>query len=240
LEQAPGGQAFGFYIAVVESDGCRFGLVVDDLMAPEEIVVKPLSEVLREIGVFSGATVLGNGMLAMILDIAATGARAGVRPVAEPARMAVAEASAAQDMAAGATEGSMVIYEVRSGERMALPLSAVERIETVPLDKVEYAGGRPLLQYRGELLPLDDEGGLLRIQDSVAMDAATVLICLRPGASGTRRVGMVVRQVLDVSQGMLLAEDADVCHGQLAMVKQLVTAVHREFAGPASILQEVA
>jgi hypothetical protein len=84
LEQSAEAQAWrDFYIAVLESEGCRFGLVVDDLKAPEEIVVKPLSAALREIGVFSGATVLGNGTLAMILDVAATGARAGVRPVAE-------------------------------------------------------------------------------------------------------------------------------------------------------------
>ena len=83
LEQSADTAELGFYIAVVESEGCRYGLVVDDLKAPEEIVVKPLSSELREIGVFSGATVLGNGTLALILDVAATGARAGVRPAAE-------------------------------------------------------------------------------------------------------------------------------------------------------------
>ena len=51
------------------SDGCRYGLAVDELMAPEEIVVKPLAPVLRQIGLFSGATVLGSGSLAMILDV---------------------------------------------------------------------------------------------------------------------------------------------------------------------------
>jgi two-component system chemotaxis sensor kinase CheA len=79
LEQGAHAEEHDFYIAVVESEGCRFGLVVDDLKAPEEIVVKPLSSDLREIGVFSGATVLGNGTLALILDVAAIGARAGVR-----------------------------------------------------------------------------------------------------------------------------------------------------------------
>ena len=73
----------GFYLAVLEAEGCRYGLVVDDLLAPEEIVVKPLSAVLREIGLFSGATVLGNGTLALILDVGATAARAGVKPVEE-------------------------------------------------------------------------------------------------------------------------------------------------------------
>src|SRR5580704_6871527 len=69
------------YLAVLEGDGCRYGLVVDDLMSPEEIVVKPLSPVLREIGLFSGATVLGNGTLALILDVGATAARGRVKPI---------------------------------------------------------------------------------------------------------------------------------------------------------------
>ncbi|HZY61924.1 MAG TPA: chemotaxis protein CheA, partial [Edaphobacter sp.] len=56
LESRYSSETHGFYLAVLEAEGCRYGLVVDDLLAPEEIVVKPLSSVLREIGLFSGAT----------------------------------------------------------------------------------------------------------------------------------------------------------------------------------------
>ncbi len=268
LEQSAGAEKHDFYIAVVESEGCRFGMVVDDLKAPEEIVVKPLSSELREIGVFSGATVLGNGTLALILDVAATGARAGVRPAAEELHVEVAERARAEtaqrEMAQIEMESSMVIYETGEsgsaedgeGGRMAMPLSAVERIETVPLREIEYAGGRAVLQYRGELIPLEDDGNVLRAlakaeATASAGDAAqegataTVLICLRPEARGVRRVGMVVRSVLDVSAGRLLAANAAACEQQLAMVKDRVTAVHREFARQAgkpqtAILKEVA
>jgi two-component system chemotaxis sensor kinase CheA len=269
LEPSTDVEEIGFYIAVVESEGRRFGLVVDDLRAPEEIVVKPLSAELREIGLFSGATVLGNGTLALILDVPAIGARAGVRPVVEEIKIADAELAEAEAARAGAAqiamESSMVIYELRNdrspesenGERMAIPLSAVERIESVPLSEIEYAGGRAVLQYRGELIPLEDDGELLRelsaARRTVAVDTveaadgrtATVLICLRPEAGGTRRMGVVVRRVLDVSAGTLLDADSAVCAEQLAMVKNRVTTVHREFAQkvggqPTTILQEVA
>ena len=53
---------------------------------------------------------------------------------------------------------SFLIFEDRARERTALPLEMVERIESVSLERIEYAGGRPLLQYRGELLPLKDHG----------------------------------------------------------------------------------
>src|ERR1039458_6674233 len=71
------------FIAVLDADGRRFGLVVDGLADPEEIVVKPLSAVLKDIGLYSGATVLGNADLALILDPGAIAMRAGVAMSAE-------------------------------------------------------------------------------------------------------------------------------------------------------------
>jgi two-component system, chemotaxis family, sensor kinase CheA len=220
----------GHYLAVLEAEGCRYGLVVDDLMSPEEIVVKPLSPVLREIGLFSGATVLGNGTLALILDIGATAARAGVKPVEE--EIGDVEASESnKTKGAGRAEASFLIFADGARGRTALPLNVVERIESVPLSQIEYAGGRPLLQYRGELLPLKDDGGVLAELESEQRTGeevlVTVLICGGRVVGGVQRVGMVVREVLDVSDGTLL--DADAAEGmELAMVKDRVTMVHRE------------
>jgi two-component system chemotaxis sensor kinase CheA len=270
LEHLAGEKELGFYIAVLESEGRRFGLVVDDLMAPEEIVVKRLSAALRVIGMFSGATVLGNGMLALILDVAATGARAGVRPITEESKSSGADAEAGRARVQEAQteiQRSMVIFEVHPGARMAMPLSLVERIESVPVSEVEFAGGRAVLQYRGEVLPLEDEGDVLGSigatsdgiraptperpiadKSSAASEntqaAAIVLIFLRAGSHGMIRTAMVVRQVLDITAGTLLAEDAAGFSGQLAMVGDRVTTVHRDFTARlsdrAATLQEVA
>jgi two-component system chemotaxis sensor kinase CheA len=221
----------GHYLAVLEADGCRYGLVVDDLMSPEEIVVKPLSPVLREIGMFSGATVLGNGTLALILDVGATAARAGVKPIEEE-MVGMGAGEAAIQEAAGE---SFLIFEDRARERMALPLDMVERIESVSLERIEYAGGRPLLQYRGELLPLKDQGNVLPDLEAMRERGedvpATVLICGDAGRGGEHRVGMVVRQVLDVSTGTLLERDAmsDAAGMELALVKEKLTVVQRRF-----------
>jgi two-component system chemotaxis sensor kinase CheA len=236
-------QSKGHYLAVLEAEGCRYGLVVDDLMSPEEIVVKPLSPVLREIGLFSGATVLGNGTLALILDIGATAARAGVKPIEEEVSgIGAGEAAVQED--AGI---SFLIFEDRVRERTALPLDVVERIESVPLGQIEYAGGRPLLQYRGELLPLRDEGSVLMELESARQAGeeimVTVLICGDADVAGAQRGGMVVRQVLDVSTGTLIDQD-EASQGmgmELALVKEKLTQVHREFGVKAKAAwQEVA
>ena len=233
----------GHYLAVLEADGCRYGLVVDDLMSPEEIVVKPLSPVLREVGLFSGATVLGNGTLALILDVGATAARAGVKAIEdEGVGMGAGEESVQE-----AVGESFLIFEDRVRERTALPLNMVERIESVPLERIEYAGGRPLLQYRGELLPLRDHGDVLRELEEARLRGedvmATVLICGDASFGGEHRVGMVVRQVLDVSAGTLLEPDAvsDGTGMELALVKEKLTLVRREFGAKATTSwQEVA
>ena len=228
-------QTHGFYLVVLDVDGCRYGLLVEDLMAPEEIVVKPLSPVLREIGLFSGATVLGSGSLAMILDIAAVGIRAGVRSLTQ--EVITPENIAASMMGPVAAESSsFLIFEDQwSGERMerlALPLSVVVRIESVALKDVEYAGDRALLQYRGELLPLEDRGGVLRELDAESL--ATVLICQSQGNAGrgnVRRMGMVVRRVVEVANGDLVDANAEICSERLAMVNDRLTVVHEAFTG---------
>lgn len=228
-------ESHGFYMAVLEAEGCRYGLVVDDLLAPEEIVVKPLSPVLREIGLFSGATVLGNGTLALILDIATTAARAGVKPTEERAD----EAETVEVKAQVESEHQFLIFEDRARERTAVPLNVVERIESVPLAQVEYAGGRALLQYRGELLPLTDEGNVLAELEAEGTGEvlATVLICAGVGARS--RKGMVVRRVLDVSTGAVLDRDETTGGMELAIVKEKLTTVHHDFDSAAA-WQEVA
>jgi two-component system chemotaxis sensor kinase CheA len=59
----------GHHVALLESEGYRFGALVNEVIAPEEIVTKPISSILRRSGFFSGAALLGSGELALVLDI---------------------------------------------------------------------------------------------------------------------------------------------------------------------------
>ena len=229
----------GLYILVLESEGCTYGLVVDELQAPEEIVVKPLSPVLRELGLFSGATVLGSGRLAMILDTAAVGVRAEIRRDSEELREQDAEAPVQTQQAT-----QFLIFEDHPrgtyGGRLALPLKAVERVETARLRDVEFAGERAILQYRGELLPLEDRGGALALTAGCGDQEITIVICEKQIAPGrTQRFGMVVGKVIDVANGDLLPENVQVCTDRLAMVNQRLTVVHQAFASSFE-LKEVA
>ncbi len=98
-----------------------------------------------------------------------------------------------------------------------------------------------MLQYGGEVIPLEDEGGLLRQQVS-AEGAAIVLICRRGKEQERRRTGIVVRRVLDVCAGEMIAADPAVSAEPLARVNHQVTTMHRGFgeATAAAVLEGAA
>src|SRR3954465_13235657 len=100
-------------IAVLRSEGRRFGLVVDRVINTEEIVVKAVSGQLKQIGLYSGATVLGDGTVALILDVQALARRALRTETSERGQEAAREAAAA---AAGDTERQRMLLDA-SGRR---------------------------------------------------------------------------------------------------------------------------
>ena len=185
------------FIAVLDADGRRFGLVVDGLADPEEIVVKPLSAVLKSIGLYSGATVLGSGDLALILDPSAIASRAGI---AIQAGVATIEAAAPETETI--TTAPQYLLVEAGNQRAAVPLGDVLRIESVPLPRIEYIGSRPLLNFEGHLLPVEDPGGALLSAAANPRAQLTIVIC----RDGQRQVGIAVTQVLDVAAGSDLFE----------------------------------
>ena len=189
-EQAGGRDHF---IAVLDADGRRFGLVVDGLADPEEIVVKPLSAVLKEIGLYSGATVLGNGDLALILDPGAIAMRAGVAMSGEED----AARHAADDAATTAARAAEYLLVEAAGRQAAVPLAEVLRIEQLSVSRIEYIGYRPVLNFAGQLLPVEDTGGVLAAVQNNPDAQIVVVIC----RDESRHVGIAVSHVLDVAAG---------------------------------------
>jgi len=181
------------FIAVLNADGRQFGLVVDGLADPEEIVVKPLSAVLKSIGVYSGATVLGNADLALILDPGAIAVKAGVTMSSEEAR------SHAGDGESSEQEGKSMDYLLveAADRKAAVPLGDVLRIEQLKVSRIEYIGYRPVLNFEGHLLPVEDSGGVLAAVQHDPEAQIIVVVC----REGNRHVGIAVSHVLDVASG---------------------------------------
>jgi two-component system, chemotaxis family, sensor kinase CheA len=185
------------FIAVLDADGRRFGLVVDGLADPEEIVVKPLSAVLKSIGLYSGATVLGSGDLALILDPGAIATHAGVALGSAQVSTEIIREETQED-----TMGSMYLLVEAGHRRAAVPLADVLRIERIPLSRVEYIGHRPVLNFEGQLLPVEDSAGVLASAAGNPDVQLAVVVC----REGNRQVGIAVSHVLDVAPGNELFE----------------------------------
>jgi two-component system chemotaxis sensor kinase CheA len=203
------------FIAVLDADGRRFGLVVDGLADPEEIVVKPLSAVLKGIGLFSGATVLGNADLALILDPGSIALKAGISMHEEEATRA-GDGESEVDTA----KGPEYLLVEAAGRQAAVPLADVLRIEQLPLSRIEYMGSRPVLNFEGQLLPVEDSGGVLAAVEGNPEAKIIVVVC----REGNRQVGIAVSHVLDVaSGGELFAAGTDQRAGGVTLLKSRVT-----------------
>ena len=175
-------------IAVLQAEGRRFGLLLDRVVNTEEIVVKPISARLKSIGLYAGATVLGDGRVALILDVQAI-ARTSLLVDVTSADDAL---SRAVDSASLSSEQVLVVGV--GGHRVAMPLASVARLEHVATDAVESVGGRQVVQYRGTILPLLHLGAVLGAAPEKASDELLIVVY----SNGHRSVGMVVDDILDI------------------------------------------
>ncbi len=137
-------------MVVLQAEDRQFGLVVDGINDTQEIVVKPLGKQLKGLTVYAGATIMGDGRVALILDVLGIGQRSGV--LAESREQA--RAAAEQKTQSGIEQQRLLLFRAGSFERLAVPLSLVARLEEFPAASIEHAGGCQVVQYRNRILPL--------------------------------------------------------------------------------------
>ena len=203
------------YIVVAQAGGRTFGIVVDTVFDTGEIVVKPVSPILKEIPMYSGNTILGDGSVIMILD--PNGVAAAVS--GEVAARSAAEEAASARVADGEVKQALLLFRAGSTEPKAVPLGAVTRLEVVDAAKIERSNGRHVLQYRGALMPIVTSlVGSLREQGGQPVLVFT---------DGERAVGVAVEEILDIVEASLKVELASGDSGLLgtAVVRDKATEV---------------
>ncbi len=179
-------------IAVVNTGTVQYGLVMDSFHNAEEIVVKPLGQHLKGIREYAGAAIMGDGRVILILDVAGLAAKADLKPVSGSSRAAEVLQEASRDRLQDVH--SLLLFENAPGEICATSLETVLRVERISRDRVEMAGGRRTMQYRGSLIPLvtmADTGGLGPIHESQEL---VVII----SSVGGREVGLLAAMPVDV------------------------------------------
>ena len=193
----------GLNIVVVRADTKVVGLVVDAVHDTEEIVVKPLSKQLKSLAVFAGATIMGDGCVALILDVLGIARKAGVlgdESIKEDQKDGSGSGDA--DKSGEVEKESLLIVELAKGGRGAIQLSMVNRLEEFQSSTIENAAGRSVVQYRGGILPLVDLRRIYGLESSRLPERIPVVVYQH----GDQLVGCIVSRILDIVEERIVVQ----------------------------------
>jgi two-component system chemotaxis sensor kinase CheA len=192
-------------IVVLQADERQFGLIVDRINDTEEIVVKPLRKQLKTVKIFAGSSIMGDGRVALILDVLGLAQYAGVVTETRDRALTV---KAAEVTGEAAQKQSFLLFAGPGDSRMAIPLSTLARLEEFPVAQVEMSGSQWVTQYRGKILPLirldvvlqERRNRLRALQGLPALDSGPiqVLVLNHDG----RSFGLVVERILDIVEDL--------------------------------------
>lgn len=197
-------------IVVLHADGRQFGLIVDEISDTEEIVVKPLGKQFKGITKFAGATIMGDGRVALILDVMGLAKSANVVGEHRETRLAAASSAAA---AATAHARAMLLLQVGPTRRMAVELSKVSRLEEFAQDAIEHSGEHEVVQYRGRIMPLIRLASLFPDHTHSGGGSSGETTNVVVYALGNRNVGLVVDAILDITEEALEVDTSRARHG---------------------------
>ncbi|MDX6245790.1 MAG: two-component system, chemotaxis family, sensor kinase CheA [Frankiales bacterium] len=195
-----------WFIAVLGNKDRQYGLLVDQVVDTEEIVVRPLSAHLKAIQEFSGVTMLADGRLAMIIDVWGLAAASNVS-LTSGGRNAMRGDDQEEEEAGR----SLLVVRLGEGRRLAIPMDQVTRLEEIPLAKLEKVGEREALQYRDGILPIARLDAVLTGVPHARELNETLQVVVY--TEGGRSVGLVVEEILDIAVqgdgGVMIETDID-------------------------------
>ncbi len=188
-------------IVVLRADERRFGLVVDQINDTEEIVVKPLRKQLKTVKTFAGSSIMGDGKVALILDVLGLAQRAGV--VSEVRDRNLSDKATESAVTTGEKQ-TFLLFAGPGDSRMAIPLSALDRLEEFTVAQVEMSGVQWVTQYRGQILALirlnvvleERRHKLRALQAPPSPDAGPIQVLVLHHEG--RSFGLVVERILDI------------------------------------------
>jgi two-component system chemotaxis sensor kinase CheA len=179
-------------VIVVEAGHLRYGLIVDGLHDSEEIVVKPLGRHVKDVLCLAGATILGDGTVALILDVGgiASFCHLDAPDEEEVARKDNVSAAAIEEMQ------SVLLFRNDPSEQFAIPMQLIARLERIPCEEIDTVGGQKVFQYRGQSMPL------VSLEDHVRAKpcpASSWMFVVAIEVNG-RELGLLVNDLVDIRE----------------------------------------
>lgn len=190
------------YILIIKSDTNRVAVIVDQIVGSEEIVVKPMPEYFKQIKNFSGISILGDGAIAMIID---------VQGFIQSNQLAYSQiqkimCTIAQRMVEQESQ-SLLIFDNNTDEHFALALSWIQRIDSLDIRKIQNIAGDEYIEYRGEQVRLLRLENCLPIQkpDNYQENANIII----PKYSRVP-VALLINKVIDTRNTVIKLENATI------------------------------
>ncbi len=191
-------------IAVVTTGPLEYGLVVEELQDSVEIVVKPLGRHLKHLREYVGATIMGNGRVALILDIAGLAGVASLTSLSGTAR--ASELAAEADKERFEEKHSFLAFWGGAKEQCIVPLDTVARVEQIKKSDIEMVAGKRVMQYRGQVMPLFALKDGADVSDIVE-DRDPIVVVFQVGA---REVGLLASPPVDAMEARLVIDQTTV------------------------------
>lgn len=190
-------------VVVLSVNNNEFGLVVDKIRDTKEIVVKPLEGILKDIPIYSGATILGDGSVALILEVNGIADLSNMK-IANDIKQEVENENLSTERKRNQdamVHDSLILVEIEDHLRVAVPLNEVVRLEEIPLKIIERAGNSEVVQYRETIMPLISLSNILSgnknsasLQTLSKNDKIAVLVCENKSVT----IGIVVNAIIDI------------------------------------------
>ncbi|TXH38266.1 MAG: hybrid sensor histidine kinase/response regulator [Rhodospirillaceae bacterium] len=194
------------FIVVAQVGTYSFGIMVDRVFDTEEIVVKPVAPILRDIEMFSGNTILGDGSVIMILDPNGIAAHSG--------QMGMGDSAAAENMSKRSRSVSeevvpLLLFKAGDGAPKAVPLALVARLEELDRATIENSNDRWFVQYRGQLMPLVPMDAYQQISTEPGRQPVLVF------SDREHSMGLMVDNIVDIVETRLNVEISAATPGRI-------------------------
>lgn len=189
-------------IVVVRADGYQYGIVVDEIYDIEEIVVKKLSPIVNSNVYFEGVTFVGDGDLALILNLTGIAKQYNISKQTNDDDEA-SNRFLQKKTEAEASKMELLLFDTWKTKNLALPLSAVHRLENIEVEQVEYSGDVAHINYRGTFLPLILTDQFIKtntefhkeVKDFYSGTMKVIVV-----QKNTKLIGLIVDEIKDIKE----------------------------------------
>jgi two-component system, chemotaxis family, sensor kinase CheA len=213
-------------IVVLNSQNTLFGMMVDEIMDTADIVVKPLARFLKPLSIYSGATVLGDGSVAFILDVVGIAQKhLGSQTITDDKNGYGNKYEHGEE----SLQREYVLVNLGTQTKHAIPLDVVGRMEEFKTSAFEFSGHQRVVRYRGGILKIISLNETLGYQTGPKDKEITQLIVVK---INDQLYGVEVDQIIDVLTTRAYLDDSVDVHpaitGNLVTENEIIVVLDME------------